>query len=224
MGLNCSSLEVRPATETTTTAVGSTAEPVVLHIYDIGDAGKGQVLNTVLRPLGLGAFHCGVEVYGREWSYSDVDLPNYHGTGVFLCQPRTCEGHSYSESINMGKTAFSRSEVPDMVKMLEKMWPARAYDILHRNCCHFCEDMLRRLGMGGLPPRVTNLAGAGAALADRAERVTQTVCGRTCIVEPAAVVGVAPSLLPQRDAREATTKPPPRPQGIPTAGRLGLVP
>merc|ERR1740121_67762 len=39
------------------------------------------------------------------------------------------------------------------------------YDLLHRNCCHFCEELCLRLGFGPLPPWVTKLAAAGASLA-----------------------------------------------------------
>lgn len=45
-----------------------------------------------------------------------------------------------------------------MVKVLTQthlcacMFPAGAsYDLLHRNCCHFCVDLAARLGVGPVP-------------------------------------------------------------------------
>jgi len=136
------------------------------------------MVNTLLRRLGTGAFHCGVEVYGCEWSYSDIALAPGEkavGTGIFCCQPRHCEGHSYSESIPMGTTAMSEGEVLTLVSLLKKEWPVQAYSTLHRNCCHFSDELCQRLGVGSIPRWVMNLAGAGAAVAAAGD----TVCCRT---------------------------------------------
>merc|ERR1712226_1155763 len=84
--------------------------PVLLHIYDLGIGGGGACLNRFLRPLGTGAFHCGVEVYGSEWAFSDT-VTRLESTGVFCCPPKDCEGHTFSDSLNMGNTLCSEPEV-----------------------------------------------------------------------------------------------------------------
>lgn len=41
-------------------------EPVRLNIYDLGKSNTVQSLNGWLKPVGIGAFHCAVQVYGVE--------------------------------------------------------------------------------------------------------------------------------------------------------------
>ena len=36
-------------------------EKVLLHIYDLGSSNKVSLVNSVLKPFGSGAFHCGIE-------------------------------------------------------------------------------------------------------------------------------------------------------------------
>mmetsp|Transcript_96666 Transcript_96666/g.207443 ORF Transcript_96666/g.207443 Transcript_96666/m.207443 type:complete len:216 (+) Transcript_96666:96-743(+) len=155
-------------------------EPVVLHVYDIGTSGIGRALNQVLRPLGTGVFHCGVEVYGLEWSYSDIicHSPIRSTTGVFSCRPRICDGHSYIESVFMGKTPESESRVLRIFDELKKEWPVAAYDLLKFNCCHFCDEVCRRLHVGAIPEWVTSMASAGASIADKGNQVNTNMCCR----------------------------------------------
>lgn len=136
---------------------------VILNIYDIGTSSVGQALNSVLRHFGTGAFHCGVEVYGYEWSFSDTE--DGTGMGVFCSRPRCCDGHSYAESVKMGRTSMAHSDVLKLIPLLSSYWTVGSYDTLTRNCCHFCDDMCQRLSVGPLPSWIMNLAGAGAALA-----------------------------------------------------------
>lgn len=148
--------------------------PIVLHIYDVGLAQEVQQVNNILRPFGLGAFHCGVEVYGWEWSFrgkcgDDTMSSCSDNSGIFCCRPRTSDGHVYREAIPMGKTAFSEAEVLDLIHRLQDEWLGRSYDILTKNCCHFSDELCRRLGVGGVPSWVLNLAGAGAAVAGAGE-------------------------------------------------------
>eukprot|EP00425_Heterocapsa_triquetra_P027735 CAMPEP_0195103844 /NCGR_PEP_ID=MMETSP0448-20130528/72753_1 /TAXON_ID=66468 /ORGANISM="Heterocapsa triquestra, Strain CCMP 448" /LENGTH=258 /DNA_ID=CAMNT_0040139593 /DNA_START=65 /DNA_END=839 /DNA_ORIENTATION=+ len=182
-------------------AYGSHEGPatVTLHIYDAGTSGIVRGLNTVLRPLGSGAFHCGVEVYDLEWSYSDTSCFSEDPgvTGLFFSWPKKCEGHSYTESVHMGKTVVSEMEVMRIVEELEAQWLGESYDLLEKNCCHFCNLFCDRLGVGRIPDWVMNLANTGASVgrgcADlvRARRtltnmvanVMQTMCMRCCIMD-----------------------------------------
>lgn len=40
------------------------AEPVLLNVYDLHPA------NDWVYPLGLGAYHSGIEVFGEEWTFA----------------------------------------------------------------------------------------------------------------------------------------------------------
>mmetsp|Transcript_60914 Transcript_60914/g.178067 ORF Transcript_60914/g.178067 Transcript_60914/m.178067 type:complete len:294 (+) Transcript_60914:76-957(+) len=169
--------------------------PVTLHIYDIGTSGGGHFINALLKPLGTGAFHCGVEVYGCEWSYSDTT--SGVGDGIFCSQPRCCEGHTYCESVSMGRTGTAESEVLQLIDMLKADWPVSAYDVLAHNCCHFCDEFCQRLGVGSIPPWVMNLAGAGAAVAAAGDttccrQVVLEVAHGPCCPEPATTAGGMP--------------------------------
>lgn len=140
------------------------AAPVMLHIYDVGVSDHVQAINKVLRAyFGTGAFHCGVEVYGSEWSYTSTLRG---GTGVFCCRPRTCSGHHFFESLPMGMTDMPEAEVLHLVRLLANRWMGAKYDLLHFNCCHFCDKFTRCLGVGAIPAWITSLADTGAAIAE----------------------------------------------------------
>jgi len=129
--------------------------PVTLHIYDLGTHGGMHMLNSVLRRLGSGMVHCGVEIHGLEWSFSGSD-------GVFYCGPKECEGHTFSDSHAMGITFTTKRELARVIEVLEKKWPVAGYDILHRNCCHFSNALCLMLGVGSIPSWVMSLAEAAA--------------------------------------------------------------
>mmetsp|Transcript_79533 Transcript_79533/g.233825 ORF Transcript_79533/g.233825 Transcript_79533/m.233825 type:complete len:215 (+) Transcript_79533:151-795(+) len=134
------------------------AEPVFLHCYDLGTSCTGRLLNGVLRPLGTGAFHCGVEVYATEWSYCEG--------GVFCCKPQACGGHTFHESVSMGTTPHPRYVVAWIIEMSKREWPRDGYNVLNHNCCHYCADLCHRLGVGAVPAWVLNLANAGSSMCE----------------------------------------------------------
>mmetsp|Transcript_47372 Transcript_47372/g.133255 ORF Transcript_47372/g.133255 Transcript_47372/m.133255 type:complete len:222 (-) Transcript_47372:157-822(-) len=181
--------------------------PVTLHVYDLGTSGGASVLNRILTPMGTGAFHCGVEVYGWEWSYSDLAGPGSRAdTGVFTCPPRCCQGHTYLKSVDMGKTSLTEKAVLILLQLLQKEWVVANYDVWTHNCCHFCDEVCRRLGVGSVPPWVTSLAGVGAKMmsGDAAdvsccrEPVMHRLCcpGTVANDGPEDVVEILPALTP----------------------------
>mmetsp|Transcript_107947 Transcript_107947/g.322829 ORF Transcript_107947/g.322829 Transcript_107947/m.322829 type:complete len:195 (-) Transcript_107947:139-723(-) len=99
--------------------------PVRLNVYHVGAAYVGRLVNTLLRPLGIGAFHCGVEVLGYEWSFRSK--PGWKSTGVFWCHPRQCAGHAYSETIHLGWSSKTEEEVASLIEMLLLSWSAADY-------------------------------------------------------------------------------------------------
>ncbi len=134
-----------------------TSVPVTLHVYDLAHSRALSGLNS----RALGAFHVAVEVYGYEWSYGW----NEDGeTGVFACEPKQCEMHTYRESISMGTTTMSREQVNTLLDKLEPAWLGEDYDMTARNCCHFCREFSIGLGVGEIPRWLYRLADAGAAV------------------------------------------------------------
>lgn len=150
-------------------------EPVVLHVYDLGRRWNGvKTANSVLRRLGAGAYHTGVEVYGREYTFGDSRKGCPKGqTGLFSDEPRRCRAHRYRESVPMGYTELSRTQVRALLERLQSEWLAGDYDLCRRNCCSFCECLCGELGVRPsptLPPWITKLAAAAGSLEEVKER------------------------------------------------------
>lgn len=147
-------------------------EPVSLHIYNLGTSLQVQAINQILRHLGTGAFHCGVEVFGREFSFRGGPGG---GTGIFWHAPRSNRLHKYVESLPLGKTYFSEKEVQMLVSRLQQEWLRVGYNILTRNCCHFCDTFCKHLGVESLPDSVLNLAKTWAEVVKDLDEATKFI-------------------------------------------------
>lgn len=154
------------------------ATPLVrLNIYDACTSKSGFVLNRILRPMGSGAFHCGVEIFGREWSYRGCQ----EGTGVFCCTPRYYRGQVSSESMEMGISELSSCNVLNLIGVLQQEWLGQDYQLLSHNCCHFCQRLCACLGVNPIPPWVMSLAETVVRAVHTIEGVSSE-CG--CSKEP----------------------------------------
>ncbi|CAE8704782.1 unnamed protein product, partial [Polarella glacialis] len=141
-------------------ALGGSGQ-VTIHVYDLDASAELSVLNGVLRTFGTGIFHCGIEVYNKEWSFRGS---HRDGTGVFSCTPRRCAGLRPRESVPLGMTSFASDEVSRIIRRLEEHWPCQGYNMLRCNCGHFCDEFARCLGVSPVPEWAKNLAGTGASL------------------------------------------------------------
>merc|ERR1719446_1876851 len=118
---------------------------VLLHVYDLDE--KVTMLNDGLYKLGAGAYHAGVEVYGREYSFDGnggiwwTATPKQHGD----------IGYVHRESIVLGRTTLSHAEVMAGISRSRSVWTAARYDLLRCNCCHFASDFATSLGVGPIP-------------------------------------------------------------------------
>lgn len=129
----------------------------------------------VLGACGTGIWHVAVEVFGQEWSFgasvNDEDFPgpSVPGTGVFGCQPRSCSGHSYACSFNMGDTSVDPTQVYHLILSMACVFKACGYDLVRRNCVIFSNELCRRLGVGSVPDWCINLSHCGATIKNLAE-------------------------------------------------------
>ena len=57
-----------------------------------------------------------------------------------------------------GVTALSPARVRNILGALQAAWQGHEYDLLARNCNHFCEAFAEMLGVGSLPPWVNRFA------------------------------------------------------------------
>lgn len=125
---------------------------VCLNIYDL--SADLSLANTVVFDVLRvgGAFHAGVEVWGREWSFG-VD-------GVQTGKPRWHDFHVYRETIRMGRTDLNPEGVVRLIGEMMEKWRGVTYDFFQRNCCSFCNEFCQRLGVGPIPDWVQRLAKA----------------------------------------------------------------
>lgn len=144
-------------------------EQVRLNVYDVMDDGRLALANELFRHVGLGAFHAAVDVHGVEWSFGHAEGS---ATGIFSCRPRgnTSAGR-FRECVALGPTALSTADVLQCIRGMEAEWPGDSYDVIGRNCIHFCEALLSELGARPVPSWVFSLVDAGAALQDGADAV-----------------------------------------------------
>ncbi|EOA11982.1 hypothetical protein CARUB_v10012715mg [Capsella rubella] len=139
---------------------------VVLHIYDVTNSGSEKTNNTIVQinrffkdGIGLGGiFHSAIQVYGDdEWSYGYCE----QGTGVFSCPSGKNSMYTYREKIVLGKTDCTIFMVNQMLRELRREWPGHTYDLLSKNCNHFCDILCDRLGVPKIPGWVNRFANAG---------------------------------------------------------------
>jgi len=126
--------------------------PVYLNVYDLSP------YNNSLHPFGFGAYHTGVEVYGREYSFGQTDSG---GSGVFDIAPRSADGCIFREQLLLGEAMLSLSEVDGVVGKLRPKFPAREYNVLTRNCNTFSDEMSRALVNNGIPSYISRLSRLG---------------------------------------------------------------
>ncbi|MBA0829528.1 hypothetical protein Goarm_014131, partial [Gossypium armourianum] len=147
---------------------------VRLHIYDVTNSGSDKTNSTIVQinkifkdGIGLGGiFHSAVQVYGEEeWSFGFCE----QGSGVFSCPSGKNPMYTYRESMVLGITNFSKLNVNQILQELSREWPGSSYDLLSKNCNHFCDEFCERLGVQKLPGWVNRFANAGDAAIEIAE-------------------------------------------------------
>jgi len=109
---------------------------IILNVYDLSSS------NSFLHSWGMGAYHSGVELNGREYSYGKSDG---RGSGIFECEPRLASGCTFRESIELGSIEASGMEILKCIDSLRARYQASEYDILLQNCNHFCDDLASTL-------------------------------------------------------------------------------
>ncbi|KAF4677045.1 hypothetical protein FOL47_003778 [Perkinsus chesapeaki] len=136
--------------------MSSRTSPVLIHLYDL----TSPTVNTVLSEVvGIGgAFHAAVEVYGVEWSFGYCQ----YGCGIFAVLPKASSIGYYRESLAVGECQLEVVQVVGVLEDLRKDWSGKCYDLLNKNCTHFCDVFLHLLfpERGGplLPRKVIRLA------------------------------------------------------------------
>ncbi|KAL6141102.1 hypothetical protein ACLB2K_059393 [Fragaria x ananassa] len=126
--------------------------PVYLNVYDL------TPYNGYAYWLGLGVYHSGVQVHGIEYAFGAHEYPT---TGIFEGEPRKCDGFTFRKSILIGKTDVGPLEVRTVMEQLAEQYRGNAYNLITKNCNHFCNDACIRLTGNPIPNWVNRLARIG---------------------------------------------------------------
>jgi len=131
----------------------SGGEPVILNIYDM------FWTNDYTGNVGLGVYHSGVEVFGREYAYGGHPFPF---SGVFDIYPRHAhelgEQFRFKQSLHLGNTDFTSSDVEKILEELGRDYRGDRYHLMNRNCNHFSGSFSQILTGRDIPNWVNRLA------------------------------------------------------------------
>ena len=96
----------------------------MVNVYDLSPG-----VNDWLWPVGLGVFHSGVSIHGKEWTFSSG--------GVFHSEPKFAPGAVFRESICVGEVLMGSHEVEAVVNDLRAAFPGDTYNVVQKNCNSF---------------------------------------------------------------------------------------
>ncbi|KAK6120506.1 hypothetical protein DH2020_045764 [Rehmannia glutinosa] len=128
--------------------------PVHLNVYDLSP------LMAMLIGLDLGSTILVFKViHGVEYAFGAHEYPT---TGIFEDEPKHCDGFTFRKSILIGWTNMTRGEIGGVMEELSEKYRGNAYNLITKNCNHFCNDACIRLTGNPIPNWVNRLARIGS--------------------------------------------------------------
>ena len=97
-------------------------------------------------------------VHGVEYAFGAHEYPT---TGIFEGEPKQCEGFSFRKAILIGWTDVGPEEVRGIMGDFAEEYKGNAYNLITKNCNHFCNDACIRLTGNPIPSWVNRLARIG---------------------------------------------------------------
>merc|ERR1712217_894643 len=82
--------------------------------------------------------------------------------------------HNFRESLHMGYTSLSPSQVVSLIAQMKVKWKGCSYNVLTRNCHSFSAALCQELGVAQLPAWLNELAGAGKDTIETLEKSEQS--------------------------------------------------
>ena len=124
---------------------------MLLNLYDLSPA------NDYLFSVGLGLHHSGLEIAGREYSYGSG------GSGIFEHAPKDAPGARFRCQIDLGSYDGGSKELNQALDDLRSSggFGSDGYNLIRRNCNHFCNALSWRLLRTTIPAYVNRLADVG---------------------------------------------------------------
>ena len=122
----------------------------------------GWILSSLAEWLGFPICHTNVQLQNIA-NPSEVAEFGYEGgprdcTGVYQCAPGMNPHLAFTrqQRCYLGETDLTHAELVAILANLERRWPARAYNLLSRNCNHFCDALVAELLPGQRIPAFIN--------------------------------------------------------------------
>lgn len=97
-------------------------------------------------------------VHGVEYAFGAHEYPT---TGIFEGEPKKCEGFIFRKTILIGWTEKTPGEVRGVMEELADKYKGIAYNLITKNCNHFCNDACIKLTSNPIPSWVNRLARIG---------------------------------------------------------------
>ena len=141
----------------------ATSLEVRLNVYDLHAA------NEFVAAIGLGLYHSGVEIDGREYVFGQ-------GSGVADVAPRSAPNALFRTSVPMGRVD-DRAAVARAVDDLLGEFREAAYDVITKNCNHFADALVYRLVGRRIPAWINRAAMFGSCVACLVPRGDPTLRG-----------------------------------------------
>jgi len=126
---------------------------VHLNVYDLHQANKYGYF------FGLGAYHSGVEVNGKEYCFGGHE---YSCTGVYENTPKTANGARFRESVFLGETTCSQNQIDQFIIELSAEFIGNTYHPFTKNCNSFSNALCLKLLNAPIPSYVNRLAYVGS--------------------------------------------------------------
>ncbi|KAK6127993.1 hypothetical protein DH2020_038295 [Rehmannia glutinosa] len=76
----------------------------------------------------------------------------------FLKEPKQCDGFTFRKSILIGWTEMTLGEVRTVMEKLAEKYRGDAYNLITKNCNHFCNDACIKLTGNPIPNWINRLA------------------------------------------------------------------
>ncbi|KAL5538713.1 hypothetical protein UlMin_044265 [Ulmus minor] len=86
---------------------------------------------------------------------------SYPTTGIFEGEPKQCEGFTFRKTVLIGKIDMGAAQGRAVMEELTKVYRGNAYNLITKNCNHFCNDSCIRLTGNPILHWVNRLARIG---------------------------------------------------------------
>lgn len=99
-----------------------------------------------------------VLVHGVEYAFGCHEQDS---TGIFEGEPKQCEGFTFRKQVLIGWTDKNLREVRGIMDELAQDYKGVSYNLITKNCNHFCNDVCVRLTGNSIPSWINRLARIG---------------------------------------------------------------